>query len=67
MSATRHGVACHCGKCHKYNLLSGRAFNLSKLVLEAHKARQEEKEQSLLRQLEEVNAEASRLKEELGR
>ncbi len=67
MSATKHGIACHCSRCHEFNILHGKANELIDKMLVAKKAGRNEELDILCTQLEETNSQIDRLGDELNR
>ena len=68
MSATKHGVACHCPRCHDFNTLHGRANKLVSQMLEAKKAGKKDEElEALCIQLEHIHSQIAKLGAELNR
>lgn len=67
MSATKHGITCHCHKCHEFNTLHGKAKKLVDQMLEAKEAGRDEELEALCSQLEQTNSQITRLGDELNR
>jgi len=67
MSATKHGISCHCSKCLEFNCLHGKANKLVDEMLEAAEAGKEEEARALCNQLEQAHSQSAELGEELNR
>ncbi len=67
MSITKHGPACHCSECHRFNTMHGESFKLSRQLLEAQKAGRLEEVEKLTTELEQLHSRITALGDKLGR